>query len=191
MTNLRRDSSGVSCLRDNGIFKTYLADSLGLYTLERKQVNPFKRTKPIPRYRDISIDSNRVKKLLDRLDPNKASGPDDLSTRVLKYCSAEIAQVLACTINQSLIQAIISDDWRQANVAPIYKKGEKYDQANYRPVSLTCICCKTFEHILASKIVQHLSEHGILVESQHGFRSGRSCETQLVQFIRDLCEIKR
>ena len=36
--------------------------------------------------------------------------------------------------------------------------------------------------------MQHLSEHDILVESQHGFHSGRSCETQLVQFIYDLCE---
>ena len=57
-----------------------------------------------------------------------------------------------------------------------------------RPVSLTCICCKTLEHILVSKIMQHLSEHDILVESQHGFRSGRSCEIQLVQFIHDLRE---
>ena len=36
--------------------------------------------------------------------------------------------------------------------------------------------------------MQDLSEHKILVESQHGFRSGRSCETQLVQFIHDLQE---
>ena len=55
-------------------------------------------------------------------------------------------------------------------------------------VYLTCICCKTLEHILVSKIMQHLSEYDILVESQHGFHSGRSCETQLVQFIHDLCE---
>ena len=39
-----------------------------------------------------------------------------------------------------------------------------------------------------SKILQHLSEHDILVESQYGFRTGRSCETQRVQFINDLCE---
>ena len=104
---------------------------------------------------------------------------------MLKECSAEIVQVLACIFNQSLIQAIVPDDWRQASVAPIYKKGEKYDPINYRPVSMTCICCKTLEHILVSKIMPHLSEHDILVESQHGFRSGRSCETQLVH---DLCE---
>ena len=73
-------------------------------------------------------------------------------------------------------------------MAPIYKKGEKYDPANYRPVSLTCICCKTLEHILVSKIMQHLSEYDVLVESQRGFRSGKSCKTQLVQFIRDLPE---
>ena len=109
---------------------------------------------------------------------------------MLQECSAEIARVLECIFNQSLIHATVPDDWRQANVAPIYKKGEKYDPANYRPVSLTCICCKTLEHILVSKIMQHLSEHDIhvLVGSQHGFRSGRSCETQLVQFIHDLRE---
>ena len=44
------------------------------------------------------------------------------------------------------------------------------------------------EHILVSKVMQHLSEYDILVESQHGFHSERSCETQLVQFIHDLCE---
>ena len=134
------------------------------------------------------MDPNWVKNILDRLNPSKASGQDDLSVRVLKECSAEIAQVLACIFNQSLIQAIVPDDWRQANVTPIYKKGEKYNPLNYRPVSLTCICCKTLEYILLSKIVQHLSEHDIVVDSQHGFRSGRSCESQLVQFIHTLCE---
>ena len=84
---------------------------------------------------------NWIEDRLDRLNPNKAWGPDDRSARVLKECSAEIAQVLACIFNQSLIHATVPDDLHQANVAPIYKKEEKYDPANYRPVSLTCICC--------------------------------------------------
>ena len=62
-------------------------------------------------------------------------------------------------------------------MAPVYKKGEKYDAANYRPVSLTCICCKTSEHIIVSNI---------LADCQHGFHSQRSCETQLVQFFHDM-----
>ena len=72
-----------------------------------------------------------------------------------------------------------------ANVSPVFKKGEKYDAANYRPVSLTCICCKTLEHILVSNINKHLALDSILAVCQHGFRSRRSCETQLVQFVHD------
>ena len=63
------------------------------------------------------------------------------------------------------------------------KKGEKYDDANYRQVSLTCICCKTLENILVSNINKQFALDSILADCQHGFRSQRSCETQLVQFV--------
>ena len=88
--------------------------------------------------------------------------------------------------NESLARGDVPDEWRQANVTPVYKKGEKYDAANYRPVSLTCICCKTLEHILVSNINKHLALDSILADCQHGFRSQRSCETQLVQFVHDI-----
>ena len=67
----------------------------------------------------------------------------------------------------------IPDEWRAANVSLIFKKGEKYNPANYRPVSLTYICCKLMEHIglLVSNIKTHLEEHDILYQWQHGFRS--------------------
>ena len=67
-----------------------------------------------------------------------------------------------------------------------FKKGEKYNAANYRPVSLTCICCKTLEHIIVSNINKHLANESILADCQHGFQSQRSCETQLVQFYHDM-----
>ena len=117
---------------------------------------------------------------------DKAPGPDSLSAKVLKECSSEIAPVLTYIFNESLAQGAVPDDWRQANIAPVFKKGEKYDAANYRPVSLTCICCQTLEHIKVSNINKHLVLENILADCQHGFRSQRSCETQLVQFNHDL-----
>ena len=84
---------------------------------------------------------------------------------------SEIAPILALIYNESLAQGTVPDDWRQANVAPIFKKGEKYDAANYRPVSLTCICCKTLEHIIVSNINKHLAFESILADCQHGFQS--------------------
>ena len=55
--------------------------------------------------------------------------------RVLKERSSEIAPILALIYNETLAQGTVPDNWRQANVAPIFKEGEKYDAANYRPVS--------------------------------------------------------
>ena len=103
---------GASCLRENGILKTGNKDKADIlsrqfgsvYTRDNAGDIPLKGLNPYPDIEDISIDPSGVKKLLGRLNLNKASGPDDLSARVLKECSAEIAQVLACIFNQSLIQ---------------------------------------------------------------------------------------
>jgi hypothetical protein len=59
--------------------------------------------------------------------------------------------------------------WRTANVTAIFKKGERYKASNYRPVSLTSLCCKVQEHIIVSSILKHLDAHQILTDCQHGF----------------------
>ena len=101
----------------------------------------------------------------------------------LKYLS-QISPILALIFNESLARGDVPDEWRQANVSPVFKKGEKYDAANYRPV--TCICCKTLEHILVSNTNKHLALDSMIADCQHGFRGQRSCETQLVQFVYDI-----
>ena len=136
---------------------------------------------------EITVDRKGVFKLLNSLNINtiiiwKASAPDGLSARVLKICSYENARVLTLIYNESIAQGTEPDDWRQVNVAPVFKTGEKYDAANYRPVSLTCICCKTLEHIIVSNMTKHLALESVLADCQHGVRSQRSCENQLVQF---------
>ena len=81
-----------------------------------------------------------------------------------------------------------SRHWRTTKglVAPIFKKGNRGLAENYRPVSLTCITCKLFEHIVCRHILNHVEDHKILTNLQHGFRSGRSCETQLITTTHDL-----
>ena len=71
-------------------------------------------------------------------------------------------------------------------VTLIFKKGDKSEQANYRPISLTSICCKTMEHIIHSQVMQHLDIQKILCDQQHGFRKRRSCDSQLLVTIQDI-----
>ena len=82
----------------------------------------------------------------------------------------------------------VPSDWRDAFVTPIFKKRERYDPAKYRPVSLICISCKVLEHIIVSHVMNHLENNGILCDHQQGFRSGRSCETQLLVFVDELMQ---
>ncbi len=99
-----------------------------------------------------------------------------------------IFNVLTAIYNKSINTGHVPAEWSQANVTPIFKKGEKFKASNYRPVSLTCIACKLLEHIVVSNVLVHLDKHDILVDNQHGFRARRSCETQLVCFIHDLVQ---
>ena len=68
-----------------------------------------------------------------------------IPARLLKECSKEIAPILATIFNKSLQTDTVPADWKQANVSAVFKKGQRYDQSNYRPVSLTCLCCKLLE----------------------------------------------
>jgi len=81
---------------------------------------------------------------------------------------------------------VIPSIWKNADVTPVFKKGGRDLVENYRPVSLTCVCCKILEHIITSHIRQHLDHNNILSAYQHGFRKLHSCETQLLVTVQDL-----
>lgn len=136
----------------------------------------------------ITIKEAGVRKLLLGLNPSKASGPDLLPTTVLKHCAEELAPMLTNIFNQSLRTGEIPLDWLKANITPIFKKDDKQDAANYRPVSLTCVCCKVLEHIVYSQVMDHLDKFNILVHFQHGFRALHSCTTQLITTFHDLAK---
>ena len=127
--------------------------------------------------------------LLDRIDVSKSSGPDKLAGRLLQCLAKEITPVVHYIFTQSLCTGKLPTEWTQANVAPIFKKGSKLQAVNYRPVFLTCITCKLFEHVICKHILAHLEDHQILTDLQHGFRSGISCETQLVTNFQDLAQM--
>ena len=63
---------------------------------------------------------------------------------------------------------------------------KKYNAANYRPISLTCISCKIMEHVITKHVLNHLKSNSLLYDLQHGFRHSRSCETQLLSFVQEL-----
>ena len=82
----------------------------------------------------------------------------------------------------------LPDEWVEANVAPVCKKGDWHTASNYRPISLTCVCAKLLEHIICKSIMTHFAKNEILTPVQHGFRAEHSCENQLLLTTEDLVQ---
>ena len=139
-----------------------------------------------PKIKEIHICEKGVTKLLKELKVNSASGPDDISNRILKHSAEELSPVLTFIFRQSLTNGILPSDWLKANVVPMYKKSDKQQAENYRPVSLTSVCCKIMEHVLCKHLRNHLDRCNILTKFQHGFRRHHSCETQLLITLDDI-----
>ena len=136
----------------------------------------------------IIVTENGVAKLLKNLKIHKASGPDGLSTRLLKELANELAPIFTALFQTSLSEGTLPSEWKKADVVPIYKKGAKNKAENYRPVSLTSVTCKLLEHIITSNMMRYLERNNILTDLQHGFRRKRSCETQLITTVQDLAK---
>ena len=139
-----------------------------------------------PSISDINIEVHGVVKLLTNLNMNKTSGPDNIANKVLKACTEELAPITSHIFQLSLATGELPSDWRNANITPIFKKGDKHTASNYRPVLLTCVCCKLLEHIICRHILKHLENNRILTSLQHGFLSSHSYESQLIIPMHDI-----
>ena len=186
--SLRKDSTGVSPLKDNDLLfnspKDKAHEDPNIPVLDPDG-------DPYPNMHQNTVADEGVGKLLQKSNPGKASGPDMLPARFLKECSEELSPILTTIFNKSLQTGTVPGEWKKANVSAVFKKGQRYDPPpppppSYCLVSLTCLLSKILELVIVSNVLQHLDYHKILSDCQYSFRARRSCETQLVTLCHDL-----
>ena len=176
----RMDGNGVSPLRENGQLhsdsrrKAEILNNqfCSVFTSEDAMNIPKLPGPPNIELPKFEITVQGVTKLLE--------GLNELLNLIPKNAANKISPFLKIIFDQSLQTGKLPDDWVEANVAPVFKKGGRHSPANYRPISLTCVCAKLLEHIICKQIMSHFSENKMLTPVQHGFRSKHSCESQLL-----------
>ena len=125
---------------------------------------------------------------LKTLKVSKASGPDGISPRMLKHTALSISPVLAKLFNLSLQTSYFPLIWKQANVIPVFKKGNPNLTSNYRPVSLLSVVGKVFEKTVFKYFFNYLHSNNIIYEYQTGFLPGCSTTHHLVHLYHTICE---
>ena len=120
---------------------------------------------------------------LKKLDKTKSAGPDGVNATILSEAAHTLAYPLALIYQASLNEGATPEAWREAFIAPLFKKGNRLDPANYRPVSLTSIPCKVMESIMKDHIYNHMSKSNLFAPEQHGFVKGKPCTTNLLETV--------
>ncbi len=129
---------------------------------------------------DVPLEPVQVYKILREMPPKTSMGPDGIPACVLKYCAVPLALPLSLLYNASLESGSVPSLWKFAHIVPIYKKGNRSDPSNYRPVSLICDIVKGLEDPMCSVIRSHCLRNRLLSPEQFGFLSGRSTTGQLI-----------
>ena len=135
---------------------------------------------------NIQISSEAVLKELSALGPTKSPGPDGIHPRLLKELAPALSNVMAMLFQKSVNEGVLPNDWKEATVSPIFKKGANHTAANYRPVSLTSVLCKVLESLIRKAVMEHIMANNLLTDKQYGFISGRSTVLQLLHYV-DYC----
>jgi len=127
----------------------------------------------------ITASEQEVSDIIHSLDASKSAGPDGISPKLLKLAGNAIVQSLTKLINKSLSLSKFPKCWKEANVIPLHKKGDKSDTNNYRPVSLLSCVGKVMEKIVFKNVFNYVRDRELLSPHQSGFRPGDSSIHQL------------
>lgn len=142
--NQKCNSVGIAPLRFNGNLhgdpqtKAFILNQQfsSLFTTEDTSNIPSLGSSTISSAPNIKVTDTCVLKLLQGLNSNKATGPDGISTRFLKEVVHSVTPSLTNIFLASIDQGQTPEDWKTANVSPIFKKGDKSRPTIYRPASL-------------------------------------------------------
>jgi hypothetical protein len=124
-------------------------------------------------YLHASITLEELEKTLKLTTDGKTPGQDNINSELYKYAPQEFKLRLLQFFNNIYRENRIPNQWRNAVITPIFKKGDRREPKNYRGISILNTCDTIHSKILNMKL-QNYSEE-FMTETQNGFRKGRSC----------------
>ena len=134
----------------------------------------------------------QVKSIIQGLNSKSSFAHDGISAILLKKLESKLTKPLTLIINQSLHSGIYPDKLKSGKIIPVYKKNDKHQQENYRPISLLPTISKLFKMVVHDQISLYFPQNNYLCSSQYGFRKLHSTEHAILEIAdRISCELDK
>ena len=154
--------------------------------LSSANTNPIQKTVTAAEFHTLSpVTLDEISTIILAIDPKKSSGPSDINAKCLQLTLPSISSSITRILNLSLSTGSVPSCWKAANVTPVFKKGDKLNPSNYRPISVIPALGKILERVVYTRLMCHLSENNILTPYQSGFRPNHSTEDVLLRTVED------
>ena len=134
---------------------------------------------------ELKVTENIILLTLKKFNITKLPGPDEIGTRLLMELSENICHTLRKISETPIKTSSIPDEWKDAKISAIYKKGNKKLACNYLHISLISVVCKCMEKIIRNHIISYMKYNGLFSQNQYGFISGRSTVLQLIKILNE------
>lgn len=131
-------------------------------------------------------DEVEIVQIIRRLKNSKTCGWDDIPSILIKETALIIAKPVAHIVNMSLSMGIFPDALKKAVVIPIYKKQDRQELTNYRPISILPILSKVFEKIIYTRLISFFGRYRVISEDQHGFMRKKTIDQALFKTLNQI-----
>ena len=118
---------------------------------------------------------------MSKLKTNSSAGPDSLPPIFYRNARFSLTYPLSILLRIFIDLHELPNEWKLSIITPKFKSGSPSLPSNYRPIALTCTCCKILESIIAAELTDFLLSHNLISKAQHGFLKRHSTSTNLLE----------
>jgi len=143
--------------------------------------------RPFPSIQLAPVTVTEMKDIIKSLKWKDSNGYDEIPLKILKISLPFIISPLTYICNKSLVSGLFPTRLKYSQIIPIFKKGNKSEMSNYRPISLLTSFSKIFE-VTYYRIQKHITVNNILADEQYGFRNNSSTESASFNLINNILD---
>lgn len=128
-------------------------------------------------------DPHEVRNVILALKNTYSMSLDLVPVSLLKHRSTIICEPLSHIINETFTSGSFPTLLKISKVVPVFKKGDKLNMSNYRPIAVLSPFSKVFEKVTLTRLDKYFTAHNIYAKEQYGYLKGKSTETALINIV--------